>query len=78
MLFRSQAWKHLDQTLFPDLLQRAKKGETLQVVLCGEDVRHTYAMRPASFWGKLQSMAERLGGTSLRDCLVVPSQSEDS
>ena len=74
----TQAWKNLDQSLFADLLQRAKKGETMQVVLCGEDVRHTYAMRSASFWGKLQSMAERLGGTSLRDCLVVPSQSEDS
>jgi hypothetical protein len=74
----TQAWEHLDQSLFADLLQRAKKGESMQVVLCGEDVRHTYVIRPASLWGKLQSMAERLGGASLRDCLVVPSQSEDS
>ena len=72
----TQAWKNLDQSLFADLLQRAKKGESMQVVLCGEDVRHTYVMRSASFWGKLQSMAERLGGTSLRTCLVVPLQSE--
>jgi len=73
----TQAWKHLDQSLFADLLQLAQKGETMHVVLCGEDVRHSYAMRPASFLGKLQSMAERLRGSSLHACLVVPSQFED-
>ena len=73
----TQAWKHLDQSLFADLLQRTQKSEAIQVVLCGEDVRHTYATRPASIWSRLKSMAKRLGGTSLHACLVVPSRSED-
>jgi hypothetical protein len=73
----TQAWKRLDQTLFADLLQHAQKGEAMHVVLCGEEVRHTYATRPASIWSRLQSMAKRLGGASLHTCLVVPSRSED-
>jgi hypothetical protein len=49
----SQAWQALDAGAFTALLQQARRGEPVQLTLCGESAAQPYTRQPQGLWTRM-------------------------
>jgi hypothetical protein len=58
----TQAWQALDTGAIQTLLKQARRGEPVELTLCGETAAQTYSLQPQGLWTRLR---QRIASTDL-------------
>jgi hypothetical protein len=58
----TQAWQALDAGTIKSLLEQARRGEPVQLTLCGETAAQSYSLQPQGLWARL---GHRFGSTDI-------------
>jgi len=58
----SQAWQALDAGPIQALLERARRGEPVELTLCGDSAAQTFTLQPKSLWARI---SQRFAATDI-------------